>query len=165
MRGFVCVILVRGISSLNAWLRGFFWHFHNFPWLCKMFSQTSLHFASHFYSLEVISQPFRSLEIISTTGGGFCRGGGFSQPISQLRNGCMALQSGTCVPKGGFATTKHPSKWGRGCEISAYALRVHLQTAITSSFQLQFAHRLKCWNPDFPSFETMYSIHNLSSSK
>ena len=33
---------------------GLYWHFRNFPWLCKVFLQTSLHFASHFYSLEVI---------------------------------------------------------------------------------------------------------------
>ena len=65
-------------------------------------------------------------QMISAAGGGFCRGGGFSQPISQLRNGSTALQSGTRVPKGGFTAAKHPSKWGRGCEIkkiSALALR------------------------------------------
>ena len=33
------------------------------------------------------------------------------------------------------------------------------QMAKTSSFQLQFAHRLKHWNPDFPSFETIYNMY------
>ena len=40
-----------------------------------------------------------------------------------------------------------------------------LQTAITSSFELQFAHRLKCWTPNFPSFEMKYSIHQMESRK
>nr|CAN60843.1 hypothetical protein VITISV_042885 [Vitis vinifera] len=58
-----------------------------------------------------------------------------------------------------------------GCEMGVrlrnfrLALCVHLQTAITSSFQLQFDHRLKRSTPDFPSFETRYSMHNLSSRK
>ncbi|RVW43570.1 hypothetical protein CK203_107090 [Vitis vinifera] len=32
-----------------------------------------------------------------------------------------------------------------------------LPMAIISSFQLRFAHRLKHWTPDFPSFEMLYS--------
>ena len=40
-----------------------------------------------------------------------------------------------------------------------------LQTAITSSFQLQFNHRLKCWTPHFPSFEKTYSMHEMDSLK
>ena len=37
--------------------------------------------------------------------------------------------------------------------------------ALTSSFQLQFAHYLKRWIADFPSFEMTYSMHNLGSRK
>ncbi|RVW95436.1 hypothetical protein CK203_028714 [Vitis vinifera] len=37
--------------------------------------------------------------------------------------------------------------------------------AITSSFQLRFANRLKCWTPDFPSFETIYSMYIMDSRK
>ena len=51
---------------------------------------------------------------------------GIPASISQLRNGRTALRSGTRVPKGGFAAAKHPSNWGRGCEIKkilALALR------------------------------------------
>nr|CAN71936.1 hypothetical protein VITISV_016910 [Vitis vinifera] len=54
---------------------------------------------------------------------------------------------------------------GCGCNISAHGVRAHLQTAITSSFQLQIDHRLKLWTPDFPIFETAYGMHNLSSKK
>ena len=42
---------------------------------------------------------------------------------------------------------------------------VCLQTAITSSFQIQIAHRLKKWTPDFLSFKKKYGMHNLSSIK
>ena len=37
--------------------------------------------------------------------------------------------------------------------------------AITPSFQLRIAHRLKHWIVDFLSFETTYSMHNLDSRK
>ena len=40
-----------------------------------------------------------------------------------------------------------------------------LQMAINSSFQLWFAHRLKHWTPDFPIFETIYSMYIMDSSK
>ena len=40
-----------------------------------------------------------------------------------------------------------------------------LQTAITSSFQLQFVHHLKRWTPNFPSFKTTYSMHKMNSRK
>ena len=89
----------------------------------------------------------------------------FSQPISQLRNGVGRLRNGTRVPKGCFAAAKPPAKWGFGCEISVGALRVRLQTTITSSFQIQIAYRLKHWTPNFLSFKTRYSMKILSSIK
>ena len=65
--------------------------------------------------------------------------------------------------------------WFRSCEIpfemaprlrnSRSALRVRLQMAITFSFQLQIAYRLKLCTPDFPRFEMTYGMHNLSSIK
>ena len=39
------------------------------------------------------------------------------------------------------------------------------QMAITSSFQLWFANRLKRWTPDFPRFKTIYSIYIMDSRK
>ena len=35
----------------------------------------------------------------------------------------------------------------------------------TSSFQLWFAHRLKCWTLDFPSFVMIYSMSKMDSWK
>ena len=40
-----------------------------------------------------------------------------------------------------------------------------LQMVITSSFQLWFAHCLKRWTPDFPSFEMIYSMYTMDSRK
>ena len=40
-----------------------------------------------------------------------------------------------------------------------------LQMAITSSVQLWFAHRLKCWTLDFPRFEKIYSMYTMDSRK
>ena len=51
--------------------------------------------------------------------------------------------------------TIHPSK----CKIGFF------QMAITSSFQIQIAHRLKHWTPDFLIFKKRYGMHNLSSRK
>ena len=40
-----------------------------------------------------------------------------------------------------------------------------LQMTITSSFQLQFAHRLKFWTPKFPRFKMIYSMYKIDSGK
>ena len=55
--------------------------------------------------------------------------------------------------------------WISRCEIPAQLCAFYLQTAITFSFQIQIMYHLKHWIPDFPSFETKYGIHNLSSIK
>nr|CAN78344.1 hypothetical protein VITISV_026337 [Vitis vinifera] len=60
--------------------------------------------------------------------------------VSQLRNILRNFRSS-------FRSTLH------GC----------LQIAITSSFQLQFVYHLKIWTPDFLSFETRYSMHEMDS--
>ena len=40
-----------------------------------------------------------------------------------------------------------------------------LQMVITFSFKLWFVYCLKRWTSDFPSFETIYSIHEMDSKK
>ena len=139
MRGFVCELSERALL-FRCMVVGLSSHFHNFPWLCKVFSQTSLHFASHFYSLEVIlyigdhfiaiwkfenhlatNSHFRSkwriwqgvamgLRKHFAAKWDFRSRVPFSQPISQLRNGVGRLRNGTRVPKGCFAAAKHPAK-------------------------------------------------------
>ena len=80
----------------------------------------------------------------------FLKLGAFSRPISQLQNGRTTLRSGTRVPKGGFAVAKHPSNWGRGCEIKkilALALR-----SLSSNGHNFFISNLNC-----TSFEALDS--------
>ena len=45
------------------------------------------------------------------------------------------------------------------------ALSDRLPMAVTPSFQLRIMHHFKRWIADFPSFETTYSMYNLSSKK
>ena len=40
-----------------------------------------------------------------------------------------------------------------------------LQMTITSSFYFWFAHHLKRWTPDFPSFEMIYGMYTMDSTK
>ena len=57
--------------------------------------------------------------------------------------------------KGWFHSLRNwPSTW---CD--------RLPMALTPSFQLQIVHCLKCWISDFLSFETTYSMNQLSSRK
>ena len=84
----VCDLSERALffRCMVAWLS---WHFLNFPWLCKVFLQTSLHFASQFRSLEVISQLGGHFAAILKPKGDFAAKshfrsqGAFSQTISQ----------------------------------------------------------------------------------
>ena len=57
--------------------------------------------------------------------------------------------------KGDFAAVQNfPSTWSDW-----------LPMAVTPSFQLWIVYRLKHWIANFPSFETTYSMHKLSSRK
>ncbi|WKA06746.1 hypothetical protein VitviT2T_024631 [Vitis vinifera] len=67
--------------------------------------------------------------------------------------------------KGGFHSSFRSCEMGFGLRNFRSALRGCLQMTITSSFQLQFAHRLKRWTPDFPRFEKRYSMHEMDSKK
>nr|CAN76832.1 hypothetical protein VITISV_017322 [Vitis vinifera] len=102
------------------------WHFSNFPWLCKVFLQTFLHFASQFHNLKVILKLGGDFVAISKLGDHFAVKWHFrrpfrslkvtSQPISQLRNEYTGLPNGTHVPKSGFAVAKLLAEWGFSCE-------------------------------------------------
>ena len=51
------------------------------------------------------------------------------------------------------------------CNIFVHGVHSHLQTTITSLFQLQIEHRLKLWTPDFPRFEITYGMHEMDFGK
>ena len=67
--------------------------------------------------------------------------------------------------KGWFRSCETPFQMTSRLRNSFSTLRTCLQMTITFSFQLQIVYRLKIWTHDFPSFETRYIMHNLSSRK
>ena len=76
---------------------------------------------------------------------------------TQFRSQRLISQPSSCdfATKGWFHSLRNwPSAW---CD--------WLPMALTPWFQLRIKHRLKRWITDFPSFETTYSIHKLSSRK
>ena len=107
MRDCVCDPRVRGALFFKCMVARLCWHFCNFPWLCKVFSQTSLHFASQFRILEVISQlggdfatisqpkaifiakeHFRSPKVISQPKAIFAAKGHFRKPFRSPFRSC-----------------------------------------------------------------------------
>ena len=92
----MCDPRVCGVLLFRCMVAGLCWHFFNFSWLCKVFLQTSLHFASQFRNLKAISTFRGDFAAISKLGGDFAAEKYFrrpfrsleviSQPISQLRN-------------------------------------------------------------------------------
>ena len=50
----MCDLKVLGALLFRCMIAGLCWHFSNFPWLCKVFLQTFLHFASQFRNLKAI---------------------------------------------------------------------------------------------------------------
>ena len=55
------------------------WYFSNFPWLCKVFLQTFLNFASQFHNLKAISMLGGDFAALSKLGDHFIA-------ISQLKS-------------------------------------------------------------------------------
>ena len=103
----MCNPRVRGALFFKCMVARRCWHFCNFPWLCKVFSQTSLHFASQFRILEVISQlggdfatisqpkaifiakeHFRSPKVISQPKAIFAAKGHFRKPFRSPFRSC-----------------------------------------------------------------------------
>ena len=135
----MCDLKVGGALLFRCMIVRLYWHFSNFPWFCKVFLQTFLHFASQFCNLKVILKLGGDFAAISKLGDDFAtisKLGNHFAAISQLKGDFAAekyfcslfrsfemrgtvLQNGTRVPKSGFAAAKHPSKWCLGCEILA----------------------------------------------
>ena len=91
--------------------------------------------------------------------------------VSQLKGDCAAskwrelcCEWHSCA-KNWFRSCETPFQMVSRLRNSRSTLRACLQTAITSSFHLQIAYRLKRWTPDFQSFPTRYCMHNLNFGK
>ncbi|WJZ84264.1 hypothetical protein VitviT2T_003875 [Vitis vinifera] len=160
----VCDLRVCGALLFRCMVVRLCWHFSNFPWLCKVFLQTFLHFANQFCNLKAILKLGGDFAAISKFGDHFAS-------ISKLKTVSQLRNEENCAAKWHSCA----KKWFRSCETpfqmvsrlrnSRSALRACLQTTITSSFHLQITYRLKRWTSDFPIFETRYGMHNLSSRK
>ena len=70
----MCDPRVRGAVLFICMVAGLCWHFSNFPWLCKVFLQTFLLFASQ----------FRNLKAILKLGGDFAAKWHFRRPFLKL---------------------------------------------------------------------------------
>ena len=71
--------------------------------------------------------------------------------FADVQDGCEIISQ----PKVDFAALRNwPSAW---CD--------HLPMALTSSLQLRFANRLKCWISNFPRFEKKYSMQQMDFKK
>lgn len=75
-----------------------YWHFSNFPWLCKVFLQTFLHFASQFCNLMAISKLGGDFAAISKFGDHFTGNGQFRSPFLKL--GAFSQQEVDFVEEG-----------------------------------------------------------------
>ena len=64
-----------------------------------------------------------------------------------------------------FLSFARLAKFHKGLRNDPLAWCSCLQMAITSSFQLWFAHCLKHWTPDFLTFEMIYSMYAMDSRK
>ena len=67
----MCDPRVHGALFFRCMIVRLCWHFSNFPWLCKVFLQTSLHFASQFHNLKAISKLGGDFATISKFGDHF----------------------------------------------------------------------------------------------
>ena len=75
---------MRGALLFICMVTGLCWHFSNFPWLCKVFSPTSLNYASQFLNLKAISKLGGDFAAISKLGGYFAEKWHFRRPFLKL---------------------------------------------------------------------------------
>ena len=101
----VCDPRVRWALLFICMVVGLCWHFSNFPWLCKVFLQTFLHFASQFHNLKAISKLGDDFAAISKLGDHFAA-------ISKLRDH--------------FAEKWHFRRPFRSCEMSVWGFEMAL---------------------------------------
>ena len=135
----------------------------------RWFTCWIIHFASLNFGFATWGW-YHNLEMIPQLGGDFATW------FAAAKMEAWAAKWHSCA-KGGFHSLFCSCKMGFGLRnFAAAKFRTAwcgcLQTTITSSFQLRFTHRLKCWTPEFPSFKrhivcikwTPGSTQNVSNS-
>ena len=111
-----------------------------------------------FHNLEMIPQLGDDLQLHSRLGGDFATW------FAAVKMEAWAAKWHLCA-KGGFHSSFRSCEMGFGLWNFRTTWCSCLQMAITSSFQLQFVHRLKCWTPDFLSLKMRYSMHEMDPRK
>ena len=132
----MCDPRVRGALLFRCMVAELYWHFSNFPWLCKVFLQTFLHFASQFCNLKVISKLGGDFAALSKFGDHFAEKWHVHRPffeawsifaailklgdhfasISKLKSDFAAVSQ--LQNEGNYAAKWHScaKKWFRSCE-------------------------------------------------
>ena len=80
----MCDPRVLGALLFRCMVAGLYCHFSNFPWLCKVFLQTFLHFASQFRNLKAISKLGGDFATISKLGDHFAEKWHVHRPFLKL---------------------------------------------------------------------------------
>ena len=117
----VCDPKVRGALLFRCMVVRLCWHFSNFPWLCKVFLQTFLHFASQFRNLKAISMLGGDFAAISKFGDHFTaisKLGDHFIAISQLKSDFAA--------QNWFRSSKVISQLYRNFEMMGIVLKMAL---------------------------------------
>ncbi|WKA10556.1 hypothetical protein VitviT2T_028121 [Vitis vinifera] len=100
--------------------------------------------------------------------GGFRGGGDFRSPFRSCEMGILCYEVALVCQRVVSQLRNTLRNGGAAVKSKKFPLwlcAVCLQMTITSSFQIQIAHHLKHWTPEFLIFKTTYGMHNLSSSK
>ena len=80
----MCDPRVCGALLFICMVAGLCWHFSNFPWLCKVFLQITLHFTSQFRNLQAISKLGGDFATISKLGDHFAEKWHVYRPFLKL---------------------------------------------------------------------------------
>ena len=88
----VCDPRVRGALLFRCMVAGLCWHFSHFPWLCKVFLQTFLHFASQFCNLKTILMLGGDFAAISKLKNDFAAQNWFRSPFHSFEMRGTVLQ-------------------------------------------------------------------------
>ena len=111
----MCDPRVHGALLSRCMVVGLYWHFSNFSWLCKVFLQTFLHFASQFCNLKAILKLGGDFAAISKLGDDFAT-------ISKLGDHFAAISK----LRDHFAAKWHFRRPFRSCEMSVWGFEMAL---------------------------------------
>ena len=122
----VCDPRVRGALLFRCMVAELCWHFSNFPWLCKVFFQTFLHFASQFRNLKAISKLGGHFAAISKLGDHFAAKWHFRKPFRSCEMSVWGFQMALVCQK----VVSQPQNTLRNWEFLCFATDLQLQNTL-----------------------------------